>query len=985
MIPDSEWFDIANVQDGEKVVKEAEKNVYTCLFNRRNVKNYVSNTRVSQLHNVFENNVVPVPIDFDSTMEFNYGCDRTEWYTPTNISQYPNTVYTDTARDWLYFGANLRGGALENINVVYKLSPLDSDSVKFEGQAKVQDGGRFTYWNPANSKNSYLIVDNPVHVVLAKRNDIELEQELIPIYTTTFDSVLFHHITVSDPEEVEREWDMSIWTDNYGYGDFTVQVYVGDAGTTALPQPGTTIRARVTFMNNAGFDINMLKNAINSTEVGQEAINSYEKMSGIVHALREPNEYNFMKLGIPEEIAPYVNITPCKDVVGIAGLFFDFDSINVVTIRDGWKGDYYYDIAISKDFPDALRGRLNQINLTLVPEYFDVLPGPNDPTGIHDYTVEIPPLMFGVPYASTNALWANKVFYTSGYATNVDLRVAVSKPFEAEQAIFVTTEDLVKYRECINTYGTNPNDTQITGEYTCLDTLWAENLKDHKTCEMTVEENTTKRTVVSFASCLREHAPTFPVQVAAVDGPDVATLHLLMRTHAPQVKAGYPTATEYVSCTYQDWTNVTTAADKVPGQTVHAKGAWLELSWSASLLSSSGLPLKKELLSPTDSGLADVVITLTNTGDQRAYNTQFNLTIPMDVTVATKETEIAEPLPIPKGCKVEPLGNGETLFACDVAIVMIVGTPYSYSFRVRYQADTREGAGPDADEPLNMHIMATSSSAAIDLTAAAGEKRVTQDLEGPFGFYYTKETDTNMVVLTGERNSGYDVTLKASHKLSGITYYLWRAKLPDSTMWKTFAVTSSKSLQEDVEARYKELGGAEGEEVAVDYVVAVTTVKTKPLANETVQVLAESNVYEWRVVPSSTASPATESSSSKQERHVFELVFDDTVELNETTKEAITNAIVAIAGETTVVINFIQDDDGRLKVVVVVLGDEQSVQELMNTINDASKDKECRHGVLCRGTIVSFDSNLLVLSPGSMRHLSWLLASNILIALMALF
>jgi len=436
LIPDSEWFDISKVQRGEANVSAVEKNVYTCLFNRRNAKNYLNNTKVSHLANVYENNVVPVPIDFDWTMEHNFKCTREEWYHPTNISQYPNTVYTETARDWLYFGANLRGGALENINVLYQLSPLATTAILFEGMAKVQDGGRFVYWNPANSKNSYLVVDNPVHIVQAKRNDIIMEQEVIPTFTTTFDSVVFHHLTISDPEEIEREWESPIYTNNYGYGDFTVQVYVGDAGTTAIPNPGTKIRVRLTFMNNADFDINMRKNAINSTLVSQEAINSDDLMKGIVHALREPQSYNFLKFEIPDDLKDYIEITPCTDVVGIAPLFFDFDSINVVTIRDGWKGDYYLNLKVKSNFPKEKRGRMLEIPIKLVKSYFDDFPGVGDVTGVHDYDVEIPSIMFGVPYSG--GLWSGKVFYTSGYATNVDIRASLAKPYLAEEAIFVT-------------------------------------------------------------------------------------------------------------------------------------------------------------------------------------------------------------------------------------------------------------------------------------------------------------------------------------------------------------------------------------------------------------------------------------------------------------------------------------------------------------------------------------------------------------------
>jgi len=849
LIPESEWIDITKLTAAAQgKVEQAEKNVYTCLFNHRNAKNYVSNTKVSELFNVYENNVVPVPIDFDNTMEFNFKCSRDEYYSPSNISQYPNMVYTETPRDWLYFGANLRGGALEDINVLYQLNPLQTDVIKFEGMAKVQDGGRFTYWNPANSKNSYLIVDNPVHVVQAKRNDIEIAQELIPTYTTTFDSVVFHHLTISDPEEIEREWENPIYTNNYGYGDFNVQVYVGDAGTTALPSPGTTIRVRLTFMNNAGFDINMLKDAITGENVSQEAINSDDLLKKIVHTLRVPDAYNFLEIEIPDNLKDYIKIYPCPSVVGIAPLFFDFENINVVTIRDGWKGDYYLNMEISKNFPDELRGRMLEIPIKLVKKYFEQFPGKGDVTGIHDYDVEVPSILFGVPYSNKHPLWADKVFYTSGYATRVDVRTSLAKPYTAVDAIIVSEDDLLLYRTCLGRES-DPNQTTTDGEFACLDRLWASHLEDHQKCEYTIVEDTTSRQTLSFVPCMNLYAPTFPVKVNPVDGPDQAVMHVLLRTHADQIKSGHPRSTYYSSCAYNDWMNKSMNSPNVPETTVHAKGAWINLKWSVSLLSSSGMVLDEPLISPNNSGLAQVTVTLQNTGDYYAYNVMFNLTLDADVTLATDDnnTDIVGS-PIPPGCGVST-DHGIAMFWCNVSNVLPPSSPRSYPFRVYYKPDVREGAGYGANSPLNMRVLATKSSASIDLTAAAGEKRVTQDLLGPYGVLYTEQSDKNMAVLTGRRGTGYGLTLSVSHKLEKIRVYIWRAKLPESNFWTTINVTDTPKLKDDVFERFLALGGNKEDEVKVDYVVALSRSKSNVTVenSDEVAVLTQSNVYEWRV------------------------------------------------------------------------------------------------------------------------------------------
>jgi len=188
-----------------------------------------------------------------------------------------------------------------------------------------------------------------------------------------------------------------------------------------------------------------------------------------------------------------------------------------------------------------------------------------------------------------------------------------------------------------------------------------------------------------------------------------------------------------------------------------------------------------------------------------------------------------------------------------VSNVLPPRSPRSYPFRVYYTPDLREGAGPKAASPLNMRIVADKTTASIDLTSSAGEKRVTQDLEGPYGLKYTERTDSNMVVLNGRRGSGYDLTLTATHNLENIRVYIWRARIPSiSTVWTTIAVTNTTSIEEDVFARFLELGGDKAGEVKVDYVVAVSRSKNTVTVNNSdlVSVLSQSNVYEWRATSS---------------------------------------------------------------------------------------------------------------------------------------
>jgi hypothetical protein len=155
---------------------ERMKNIYVCLFNRNRVKMTPSNSVFYSLVNVVQNNIVPIIPDLDKNdvRLYNYNCNvSTNQYAYTDISKIDNQVYTSTIRNYLYMAANLRGNAKETINYIQAIAPYDT--TKYEGFTKVVDGSRFVYWNPCCGPNAFLIVDSPVNIIQAKRNDISLD------------------------------------------------------------------------------------------------------------------------------------------------------------------------------------------------------------------------------------------------------------------------------------------------------------------------------------------------------------------------------------------------------------------------------------------------------------------------------------------------------------------------------------------------------------------------------------------------------------------------------------------------------------------------------------------------------------------------------------------------------------------------------------------------------------------------------------------
>jgi len=833
LIADTEWVDIETLTDSSDLVQDALKNIYTCLFNRKRVKTHVDGQYNQYLTNVYENNVIPVPPSLSNNDLYNYQCTGTTQYTPDNISQFPNMVYTDSPRDWLYFAANLRGNALETINVLYQLQPLDANTIKYEGIAKVQDGGRFVYWNPANSRNSFLVHDNPVSTVFAIRNDLEVHLEVIPTYTTTFNALVFQHITVTDPAEINREWTSPIYIKHHGYGDFAISVYVGGNGGDCILQPGSRVRVKLTFSNNAGFDINLKATAIESSEIEEVAINSNDLMYNLKHTLMYPDKYNFMDIEVPDDLKQYITYEPCQDVVGIAPLFFDFDNINVATIRDGWKGDYYYWLTVASDLPDSFRGRLITLPMSLNRTYFDFFPGVGDPTGVHKYTVEMPPIVIGVPYASSHPYYAGKIFYTSGYATSLTFRHAIPNQLTPVAAYFVTIEDLDVLRMCLS------GDAEVT----CMEQFWNDLDGVRPSCPFTFTgPDAWNYLWLDYATGVATEFPTFPKKIPAVDGPDQAEFHILLKTTAPQLEAGYPVVSAHIQVNFLDWASKSKYFSDPLDMDVHSKGAWLTMTYRATLVSDSGLQLTSQVLYPTDNGNAIITASIRNSGDGMAYNPNITLFIPNNVTILTSM------LTVPYN-----LSNVGTDLTTPQELVLFMGVPLSpgvtqsYTIRVSFTADTRDGAGPGQGGYLGGHMMVASAKAGIDLTETVGERSVAQVIPNPFLISYSSAERPSMVVhLTGKKTSDTTAELEVTHEFEQVRNYLWRYRAPD-TAWRTFVVTQDQSLTVNIPQLWANITGTyrtDYTDPSIDFMVALTrdayaTVTSSPV------VIGESNVWQW--------------------------------------------------------------------------------------------------------------------------------------------
>jgi len=630
LLPDSMWINAKQLTDSgtQSVINARLKNIHTCLYNQYRVKLSHSQERLAYLGNVYQNNIIPIMPDLEKNDPrlTNFDCSNVYQYSPNNISQVDNIVATPTIRDWLYFAANLRGGALENINIPYTMSPIPG--IKIEGLAKVQDGGRFVYWNPANGPNSFLIVDNPVNVVEAVRCDLDIEAEVIPKAASTFMPVIYHLLKVSDPAEVLREWKYETYTNNYGYGDATTAIFVGGIEHTfATIAPGQSTYVKVTLYNNAGFDWNMLGEAIKFDLLGYQAISANDLLMNIVHAILRPQKYNFMVLDIPDELKDYITIEPSDHNIDVAPQFFDFSNINVVTIRDGYKGDYYYKITLASYVPDNLLGKVQEIKIKLDGTYFDKLPGAdNDPIkAFHDYTLEVPSIKFGIPYPDGHK-YAGKVFYTSGYSTDMEIRAGVPNYWQIPEARLLSEEKVDQLR-LATAEGQDTN--------TKLQAVW-DSLTDDLPIPVT---NVTAGADSTLILNMTDAFPTFPKKNG--NDPDIASFYLLLRAFTNNIP--YGTAVRVMSSPrvrYMDLVRkqksevIAEPVDK----TVSTSGPSIGVSYSYKLVNKNSAGFYEDapdqrIFNTDQSGTVRVVLIMSNVGNGRAYDANFTLSLGDGVTL----------------------------------------------------------------------------------------------------------------------------------------------------------------------------------------------------------------------------------------------------------------------------------------------------------------------------------------------------------------
>lgn len=738
------------------IVNSRLGNIYVCLFNRFRPEHNIKSEKKYYTANVNRNNIVPVLVDLDAddSRLWRYPCGN-EYYTPDNLYKVEgNYLETPTSKDYLYFAANLRGEAKESFNVLMNLNYFDK--VKYEGMVKVNEGGRFVYWNPANGPNSFLVVDDPVSIVNGKRNDIDISNNLFPAVVATFNSVVYHVYFFKDEMKINKVWPFTkYYTNSYGFGDVSVSVYVGGTRrSTAVLDKGETTYAKIIFNNNCGFDWNMKGNAIDFDYRDTKPISANDLLGRYMHTIQAPKKYNFFKYSVDKIYEKYITVEPSDHNIEVAPEFFDFENINVVTIRDGFKGEYNLKINVTSDFPDNLRGKPIEIKIDLDTSYFDKFPGTNtDPIkSFHNYQVKIPSVYIGVPF--NDGPFNGKVLYTSAQAYDLDYSLNIGVDWKIDGIKYVDMDTLSKMYDA----------TQEEKANEIIKNLW-DGIKS--TTELKYSEKSIsvdfKQVTFDF---LKNDYEKFPKIVQG--GPDIADVAFLVKSSVAQLKYGRTQPIDKVILNYKQWNGKNKQAT---GQRpyIEARGAWIDIEYRVLVVERlSGCKFverENQTIYHDDEGYMRIHFNLTNNGNEDSYNTKYEIVIQKDIDYICNEGDLQQ-------IKTNKNSAGQTTITFDLNRRINKGD-YAAGYIYVYYHKYVDSVGELSDDeilalPDSMKV-AKESSATFDLTQVEGQNVVTQHLRKPLNVPYTTRIGSQVYIdmtVSGRRKNP-SIELVPKIKLNG--------------------------------------------------------------------------------------------------------------------------------------------------------------------------------------------------------------------------
>ena len=271
--------------------------------------------------------------------------------------------------------------------------------------------------------------------------------------------------------------------------------------------------------------------------------------------------------------------------------------------------------------------------MVLHEEYFEMLPNPNDPTGIHDYHLTIPSIRFGVPIK--DGKYKGKVFYNLGQAHNLSFTYQIYKDFVVKGIKVVNEDDI---NELLDATQDKKNASNL------LKQKW-ESLNNAPEIENLIE--ITSKPVDDFYQeitvNLSKAYPLFPYEQE--QHPFITNISVLLQTYSDYIPYGYKNHLVRSKVNYNDSRKIKKNNAEYPLYiNVYAKGPSIRPEFSTKIVeynetTSSYIELEDQTIHEGDTHIIKLTLKATNEGTGEIFYPNFNLGINPDAKYKPQENQ----------------------------------------------------------------------------------------------------------------------------------------------------------------------------------------------------------------------------------------------------------------------------------------------------------------------------------------------------------
>ena len=424
---------------------------------------------------------------------------------------------------------------------------------------KLAEGPFFTYHQTYAGPSRYEAIFCHVQGIRAHAKNVQLDKQVSPNLLSLHGDEFYYLLHVHD-ESFANRFLSDPYLASYGFDTLAATVYVGGREDMDIlhsrVSPGEHTQIRIEVDNNSGIT---LTNVLITPDVSQ--------------------------------LPPGVIVTP---ITGneVPPQFPDLPFLNITTIPDAWRGNYYFRLEVGPDFPVDERGKALEIPFTITA---DGLPA--------DF--RLPPAMFGVPDGDGRV---------RNDFDRVD-QLVVTDTFPA----FVTVADvrIANYTETTTLTGLARDDRDAAARYFSA-TLRADVVL------------TSTGTAYTFT--LTGPAATLPWDDAGATNGD---LYLVVRATLPELTANRYQANAGFWFRFHEEEGRTWAAGPSNPTYINVHGAFVTTTYTVDGITHVFNGESLDELFPGEENLVTVTMTTVNVGDRLALDLTVTTTLPSTVTVVS--------------------------------------------------------------------------------------------------------------------------------------------------------------------------------------------------------------------------------------------------------------------------------------------------------------------------------------------------------------